>query len=1211
MAASRFQLRRRLGAGAMGEVYEALDTERRQAVALKRLTRRDPDHIYWFKREFRALTGITSPHLAELHDLFVEDDSCFFTMELVPGVDFLTYCRADVGIPPGTAIACHERRLRAALPQLVIGLIALHRAGKVHRDIKPSNILVTEAGRVVVVDFGLVGDMHEEESLGGKPMGTPEYVSPEQAAVETRLTPASDWYSVGVVLYEALTGRLPFSGTGREILYAKLRHSPPPPRAIRPGIPPDLDELCVELLAREPERRPTGPEILSRLGADLQAVESASPRSTRTGMESRLFTGRQDELHRLDRALARVRAGTPGVVHLHGPSGIGKTELVSQFIDRAALAHPGLVALAGRCLEQESVSYRGIDSVIDALSRVWRRMPDDQAQALVPRQAAHLTRLFPVLGRVPAVAAVPRLPALADPQDLRGHAAAALREVLARLGTGHPLVLVIDDLQWADRDTLVLLGDLMRPPDPPRLLLLLVTRDRGADEARATVRRRGGLPALLDELPVTDDLEVGPLPEEDAMALAENLLGSRERARPVIREALGSPLFIVELAHYLQTAGDQAVVNLRLSELIAQRVAKLSPAASALLQAVAVAGEPINPRVAGTAARFTSTAELRAEIRSLRSAKLLRTDGAGAEEVLETHHQSIRAAVLAGMTPATRAKTHERLVLSFEHWGEANAARLARHWLGAGDQPRAAVHALEAADEATAKLDPARAATFLEMAIALGAGSGDKPPSLLTRLGEAHALAGKPREAASAFQAAARQAQPAERLELRRRAAEQLMLGGYLHEGMDALREVLDDLGLKLAPTPRRALLSLLRSRARLRLRGFSYRLRDEAQIPRQELTRWDALWSASKSLAIVDVVRAADFAARNLLMALRLGERQRMSRALSLEAAHLAAVGARKRCERLLRTAEELNGDMWLLQWGRGAYYYFMENDWRRAVAAFRDGQAGLRSAGIHAGWEMNACDIYECFSLMYLGEIDELGRRVRTLLREAQHRGDRFAAVNLRTRLALVWIARDQPERGLRQVEEGLATWLPAQSSYLVQHFYALHSRCEIDLYRGEIADAQARFGEQLPALERSLLLRVPLVAVEVHHLQARILLAGADGATAGRAATVRRLARKMAGSGLPVATGLAALVRAGAARCDGRTDEAAAELRTAIAALDPHQTGLLVAAARRRLGQTLGGSEGAALVAEADAWMTGHGVASPERLTAMLVPGWPDPH
>ena len=170
----RFRVVRRLGAGGMGVVYEAHDGVRDEVVALKTLLRTGAADLYRLKREFRSLADVTHANLVCLYELFVEDDQCFFTMELVEGVSFVDYVRGT------DRTHRFDDRLVHALRQLVDGVSALHTLGKLHRDIKPSNVIVTSEGRVVILDFGLTSDVPAANAGGSEIMaGTPAYIAPE------------------------------------------------------------------------------------------------------------------------------------------------------------------------------------------------------------------------------------------------------------------------------------------------------------------------------------------------------------------------------------------------------------------------------------------------------------------------------------------------------------------------------------------------------------------------------------------------------------------------------------------------------------------------------------------------------------------------------------------------------------------------------------------------------------------------------------------------------------------------------------------------------------------------------------------------------------------------------------------------------------------------------------------------------------------------
>ncbi|MEO9175966.1 MAG: AAA family ATPase, partial [Gaiellales bacterium] len=396
-------------------------------------------------------------------------------------------------------------------------------------------------------------------------------MAPEQA-VGKELTPAADWYSVGVMLYRALTGRLPFTGNKMEVLLAKQTGEPPPPSQIAPNVPPDLESLCVDLLRRRPEDRPDGDEVLKRLG-------SAPTGGARLGSQSRPFVGRTGQLGLLREAYGVLGEGKAVAAFVHGRSGVGKSACVQKFLDE--LADRGeAVVLSGRCYEQESVAYKALDTLIDALSRYLRRLGRHEADALMPRDVGALARVFPVLRRVEAVADAPqRGVEIPDQQELRRRAFAALREMLVRIGDRRPLVLAIDDLQWGDLDSAALLTDLLRPPEPP--LIMLLCSYRGEDVSRSACLR--SILEAAETVPVLRDRRevlVQPLTIAEGRALALALIGqevpaalgpdnsaAQVVAEMIVREAGGSPYFVYELVQYLKEGGDLADTMTNSSEI--------------------------------------------------------------------------------------------------------------------------------------------------------------------------------------------------------------------------------------------------------------------------------------------------------------------------------------------------------------------------------------------------------------------------------------------------------------------------------------------------------------------------------------------------------------------------------------------------------------------------------------------------------------------
>jgi serine/threonine protein kinase len=268
LLAGRFAIQRQLGTGAFADVFVAQDRKQQRVVALKVLRdARKASACAQFQREYATLARIVHPNLASHYEFFQQPGACFFSMELVEGLDWVSYLRRDVGGQGSVRaefVACSSagvERLRNTLPQLVAGVASAHAAGLVHGDLKPDNVRVTYAGRLVVLDYGLWAGLECDPRAALT--GTPAYMAPEQWERAAR-RPANDWYAVGVMLFEALTGALPFAGTGEEVLVRKRSVNAPRASSVVARVPADLDELCAELLRTDPEQRPTSEQLLGR-----------------------------------------------------------------------------------------------------------------------------------------------------------------------------------------------------------------------------------------------------------------------------------------------------------------------------------------------------------------------------------------------------------------------------------------------------------------------------------------------------------------------------------------------------------------------------------------------------------------------------------------------------------------------------------------------------------------------------------------------------------------------------------------------------------------------------------------------------------------------------------------------------------------------------------------------------------------------------------
>ncbi|MEO8214520.1 MAG: protein kinase, partial [Myxococcales bacterium] len=536
----RFTVDTQLGSGGFGVVYRAWDTTLERWVALKTLRQHAPGSLVRFKSEFRALADLSHPNLLKLFELFVEGEQTYFSMELVENGRHVVDA-ADV--MPSHRDPGRRPRWQAvtnSFLQLADGVRALHGAGVLHRDLKPSNVLITRDGRVVILDFGLATGIHRVPSeRTSQLMGTPAYMAPEQFA-GAPASEASDWYAVGVMLWEALSARPYPSGThvspGMSSTSTEPAADPALFRAALPAdVPSDLGSLCFELLAADPGRRPGGAEIVDRLKRRSD-VHPGPSTSAPTPSDRRSFVGREAQIAALDHGFIRACGGALTVVCVHGPSGFGKTALVREFLTKVRQKGDGTVIFTARCHEREALGFKAVDGIVDGLSQYLNRLQPSQAAALLPANPDELARLFPVLLQCHAFSTTRRrLVPATDSIEQRRQAFRALRELLTRVAHETPLILFIDDLHWGDMDSAALLRDLVRPPDGPPLLLIVACRD----EELATPTAMASLEALRASAHGVEDIAVLALSAGEVRALAQEEFGDAERlVQAIVREAV-------------------------------------------------------------------------------------------------------------------------------------------------------------------------------------------------------------------------------------------------------------------------------------------------------------------------------------------------------------------------------------------------------------------------------------------------------------------------------------------------------------------------------------------------------------------------------------------------------------------------------------------------------------------------------------------------
>ena len=1219
LRSGRFSFEQTLGKGGFGVVVRAYDHKLGRDVALKFLTRRDnPRALYRFKKEFRTLVNITHHNLAQLHELFAGDAQWFFTMEYVDGVDFVRYYRDGVALESGTLGSRPLQEgldfdaVRGGTVQLVRGLMAIHAQGHLHRDVKPSNVLVAADGRVVVLDFGLVTELYTEQSVIFA--GTPAYMSPEQA-VGVPLTPASDWYSLGVVLFRVLTGVLPFSGSNWiEIRREREKYPPMPPSRIRRDIPLDLDRLCVDLMQLNPLARPTGPEILQRLSEEHEALP------LQLSDQNEMLVGRETLFLQLEQAFGETRQGRPSVVMLWGGSGIGKSALVDQFLLDLEASHEPVIVLRGRCYEQEIVAFKALDSLVDALANFLKRLTREELEPLLPPFVWTLGRIFPTLKQVKLIAESSDELSTLDQTELRRRGILALRELLTTMASSIPLLLTIDDLQWGDLESASIFFRLFQPPDPPPLLLILSARP--PSEGRSLTR-------VLDEtlpryVPAIhySRLDVGPLGAAAARELAMLLLephvvdesSAFMGAAHIATEADGHPYFIRELVRFSVSSGMSAgVPQLTLEQLLRHRLKSLPMEALRLLQVICIAGRPLSLSVALKVADCGEDALFRHR-RLLRDGHWIRCIGGGEQpEMLVPYHDRVRKTLLQEADRAFRRAVHRRFAELLAREG-AGPEQLMAHFVAADDPEMAADCAIEAAENAMRLMAYDHAATLLEQALAWREWDASTRHKLELRLAEAYGYAGRGLESAAAFVRADGEALPdLERAEIAAQAARQLLFTGHVHEGLQRLHSAAAYAMLSLPRTRFDAFCSYLTHRIGCGLAG--HRASRSASAWDGGVThheKGELLWTFCAGMSVLGDLRGILSAPRLLRLALKSPNPEAVARALLFEVL-LSLLGGRenRRTQRARELAEQLvsgadtaysKGVMRLTN----GLAWMAKGEWPAAHQFLLQAEQMLLEAGSRASWEVSVATVQRVNLMRRLGAFAALHRELPLILSGADTRADLIQGTLIRLRTA-PFLHLVRGDAAAAEDDVARAEQLCSHSGAEFLEWAGGGTRALIALYRGDLDQVR----RQLPTLERGwanrLLRRSAVLAIDGCLIRGQIALALAvDQNERGYwLRKARRCARQALRSGLNWGGVVANLLLAGVSAAESATARAAHHLQSAEVAATSLGMSLYAQLAKHQRGVMIAGSEGSTLLREVAQWCAQEGVEDLARLGDALLP------
>lgn len=608
-----YRLIRVIGRGGMGAVYLAEHQQTRKEVALKVLPPEYaamPDRVARFLREGMAGTRLRHKNIVETYEVGEDNGTYYIALEYVRGESLRE--RMDTG----------TLDLRTSLDialQISEALAHAHAHRIVHRDLKPSNIILTADGTAKVMDFGLakVADA-SAVTMGGVLMGTAAYISPEQArgdATDGR----SDLYSLGVMLYEMIGGQLPFSAESTaSLIFKHISEQPIPLRRLAPEVLPAVDGLVWRLLHKQPEQRfQSAVELTSAIRLCLEALDKGTtlpatlfdptlPSDEMLAASHIPLVGRERELTLLRQALDRARKSKGGLLLISGEAGLGKTRLVIELQREAQGA--GFLCLTGHCLYQEDPSpylpfVEILQSYLDTRETMVGMPEDDDT---VTHLITRLSNFLPYVANAETPAARDAL-RWADAQTALFE---TIRQVLTALSQEQPLLLFVDDLQWASVATLRLLHYLARNIQAAPILLIGTYREEDVqEEAGAEPHPLQEVMRRMSRERLFERVTLSPLTREQTDALVKHVLpGAPEDADFLARvyaETEGNPFFTLEALRMWQEEGqlmyteagwrligkpEEMRVPQRVHDVVIRRLQRLDETSREILDVAAVAG---------------------------------------------------------------------------------------------------------------------------------------------------------------------------------------------------------------------------------------------------------------------------------------------------------------------------------------------------------------------------------------------------------------------------------------------------------------------------------------------------------------------------------------------------------------------------------------------------------------------------------------------
>lgn len=687
----------------MGVVYRAHDEMLERPVAVKLLNEGavGSEGRARLLKEARAAASLNHPNIVTVFDAGEIDERPYIVMELIEGYS-LHESHPD-SIDEVISIA---RQLTAALSHA-------HANAIIHRDLKPENVVITPEGSAKLMDFGLARSVASRLTIEGAIVGTVFYLAPEQA-LGKKIDGRADLYALGVLLYELVTGRLPFTADEAVAVISQHLHAAPvTPRTFRDDLDPAFERLILRLLEKDPEDRyPTAEALGEALSLLDLRTESGTASELTAESIFRLdqlahgrLVGRRTELSELQELWAEAQQGRGQLALISGEPGVGKTRLANELIVTAQL-HGAMVMRGGSYEFEATTPYMPF---VEAIREWVRDEAVDELKATLDSTAPAIAKLAPELEA--KIGPLPELPPL-SPNEERLRLFDSVARLLRALSGKCSVIVFMDDLHWADQGSLNLLHYLLRHLHEERVLFLGCYRevelDRShplADSLVAWNRAHLAKRIALDRFSIEET--------RDLLDMLFQESGSEQFVAAVYHETEGNPFFVEEVVKALVESGEvyrkdrhwervdleQLAIPQSVKEAIGRRLSRLSEACTQVLYAAAVLGKTFPFE---ELARLIEDEEPALDaLDEARRAHLVRSVGG---ENFAFTHDKIREVLYQELNPIRRRRLHKRVGELLENLYAddlgAHMQDLAHHFTECGDLDKGYRYSMEAASQA-------------------------------------------------------------------------------------------------------------------------------------------------------------------------------------------------------------------------------------------------------------------------------------------------------------------------------------------------------------------------------------------------------------------------------------------------------------------------------------------------------------------------------